>query len=155
LRAAILATAAAHADLQALVAIRNDADGVARFNALTDYAKVVPTPVNVDNVLDKEGAAAGGVLIQKLQVYATTYQAQPGPLYDYWAAIKRIAGKFGLMAGSAEGSVDLGADWARDTVQAMADNGVITQAEAASLLSLAVVADPVSGAEYEAALNLV
>ena len=153
LKIAIQAQAAIHADLQALITAMNAADGVVLFNNYADYQKVVPYPVTVDNILDKEGAPAGGVLIQKIQVYANTYQAQPGALYDYWAAIKRISGKLGLMAGSAEGTVDMGAAWARDTIQAMADNGVIDQAEAQSLLAMAVQADPVSESEYSAAIN--
>ncbi len=154
LKIAILALAASHANLQALVSIRNDADGVVAFNALADYQKVVSTDITDDDILNAMGAVSGGRVLQKIKTTAATYLGQPAATSEYWFSVAAVARKLGLVEGTPESSVDMGAGWVRETVAKLATEAVLDGVEADALLSLAVVADPVTDGEYEAALNL-
>lgn len=155
IKAAIVAAAAANPALAALVDARNDADGVVAFNAIVNYQKVQSTTVTDDDILNAMGAVAGGRVLQKVKTTAATYLGQPAATSDYWFAVAAVARKLGLVEGTAESSVDMGAAWVRETVAKLSTEAVLETGEANALLDLAVVADPVSQDDYIAALNLV
>lgn len=97
--------------------------------------RLVSRMIGIGTVLDTLGPEAGAAALDTLDALRATNR----PLAWAWVLLER-------------GDLDIGMASTRAQLQALATAGVLQQAQADALLSLAVVADPVSPSEVSAVL---